>query len=81
MFTIVTKEKIQVYPNPAINEVTVRGLSEARLRIMDLEGRVIRDILVTGNSSVPINDLQVGVYLVRMDHEDQTMITKLFKTR
>ena len=75
------KDQVSLYPNPAKNEFTVNGLTEGHLKIMDLEGRIIREFQIAGNKSIQIDDLEDGIYLIQIDYEGKTLTQKLFKTK
>jgi len=77
----VNKESIEIYPNPATDQFTIKGVYNGRLSIVDLEGRVLKNMTITSDTNVQISDLNDGIYFVRIESEDKTKITKLVKTR
>jgi len=61
--------EISLFPNPAINELTIRGLAQNKLiQVFDLNGRVLRQLVADGPSAtLTISNLKPGLYLVRVD--------------
>ncbi len=72
-----------VFPNPAKDMVTVAGLrdNDEHIQIMDLSGRVIREIPVTGSGEqINVSDLTTGLYGIRIVSTDGKVRTeKLMK--
>ena len=67
---------LSLYPNPAVDYVTITGLKNVnRLEIMDLTGKVLRIIEVTGEElTVNISDLQAGIYILRTANQTMKFI-------
>ena len=59
---------VTVYPNPAKDVLNINGLTEiATISITDIQGKVVRNLDVqAGTSSVSINDLNAGLYVINM---------------
>jgi hypothetical protein len=59
---------INVYPNPAIRDVTIRNNSNTteRIKIYNLVGQVIEDFEINANSKVQLS-LSAGMYLVNIN--------------
>ena len=75
-----TKEKFEVYPNPANNEVTINGLenlSISSLEIVNMAGATVKsyDNVNTPSFNMNIAELENGMYFVKINHE----ITELVK--
>jgi len=77
----VKKDNIEVYPNPAVDKIYVKGVINGRLSIMDLEGRVLKNKELMNDTYVQIDDLRDGIYIIRIESKNKTKITKLVKTR
>ena len=75
------KEYVNIYPNPVVSNFTVKGITYGRLSLMDLEGKILKELPVQNETNVKINDLPDGIYIIRLDYNDTTKITKLVKTR
>ncbi|MCK5786121.1 MAG: T9SS type A sorting domain-containing protein [Candidatus Sabulitectum sp.] len=62
-----TGVSISVFPNPAVNLITVTGASPGeRIRIFDITGRIAGESVTGGNglNTVDITNLKAGVYTV-----------------
>jgi len=75
-----TKEKFEVYPNPANNEVTINGLEDlsiSSLEIVNMAGATVKsyDNVNTPSFNMNIAELENGMYFVKINHE----ITELVK--
>lgn len=59
---------LDVFPNPAINEITISGIGEGlhQMDIVDMSGRVVMSGNVTETSPIDLSGLQGGCYLVRV---------------
>ncbi len=77
----ISKERIEIYPNPATDQFTIKGVTMGHLSIMDLEGRVLKSQTIKHDTNVQINDLPKGVYLIKIDSDEKTTVTKLVKTK
>jgi len=59
---------VTVYPNPAKDVLNINGLTEtATISITDMQGKVVRNLdAQAGTSSVSINDLNAGMYVINV---------------
>ncbi len=74
------KDKFEVYPNPANNEVTINGLENLNitsLEIVSMAGTTVKtyDNVNTPSFNMNIGDIQNGMYFIKINHE----ITELVK--
>lgn len=62
---------IQVYPNPTINSVVVRGLQQGeRLELLDITGRSLATLTAGGTPMlVDLGNLPRGIYLLRTENQ------------
>lgn len=65
---------IQVYPNPAADQLTIAlgDVRAAKVEMLDVTGRVARSIASTAQSAqvvIGVDDLAPGEYVVRISHE------------
>jgi hypothetical protein len=72
----------EIYPNPATTALTIAnhtGLSISNLEILDINGKVILSAKPTNQfqNEIDLAALQTGMYIVRMNFEDQ-MLSKRF---
>ncbi len=69
-----------IYPNPVAEELFVQWPSvapgqEARLRLYDLNGKLLREwTAVEGQQRLPVNDLAPGVYLLESERGTQRFV-------
>jgi hypothetical protein len=70
--------KLNLYPNPAQDEITITGLAQVnRLEIMNITGKLIRNIEITGDEvTVTISDLNKGMYFLKTDTQTLKFIKK-----
>lgn len=75
---------IKVYPNPAYDLVSVFSSDEiTSIRIINLSGKVEKNIWVNNNSSIniPLDDLRAGVYIMDIKTTKATSYEKLLIIR
>jgi isopentenyl phosphate kinase len=70
--------KLNIYPVPAIDEITISGLASMnRLEIIDVTGNVIRKIEITGDIvKLNISNLQKGMYFLKTESQTLKFIKK-----
>ena len=79
------KSSFRIYPNPTSQQITVINNSDSRfvtIRIIDLNGKeVARRESVLEENSIPLYDLQNGVYLMEIENENGLVLerTKFIK--
>jgi len=77
----VTASSIQVYPNPAKDEITISYNGYAMISevtITTTEGNVVRTLKLNGPSTtINISDLSAGVYFIQFNTESGNKFTKL----
>ena len=69
---------VEIYPNPARDELVVKGESMESIVLYDLTGRRIKEMVVRheGEATLHVNDLNPGLYLVGIQSPSYN-ITKL----
>lgn len=62
-------EDINIYPNPARNEIKITGLENEKnnITIIDIKGRVVYSDFVYGNATVDVSSLHSGMYKIRIE--------------
>lgn len=78
-------DQLIVYPNPTTSEVFIsnpNGLDLQRITLIDVNGRIVERI--DGAGSLQLHQIQVdrlasGVYFIKIDAKDATMIQQLIK--
>lgn len=66
---------LTIYPNPTKDLITIETLNfeDKKLTILDLNGKMIKQVELVGTqTSVNCQDLNSGVYLIKVDSIDQT---------
>ncbi|MBL1280303.1 MAG: T9SS type A sorting domain-containing protein, partial [Fluviicola sp.] len=78
-----SKENISVYPNPTfgIVKITSSGASIEAVRIFDATGRIVRDVVVSGQQSIELDmsDFSSGVYNIEVVGSQSIYRTRLVK--
>lgn len=71
--------QLQVYPNPASGYLSVAvGPAPCQLTIRDVSGKVVKQLAVAGGTTtLAINELPKGLYLVSMTSQAATAVHKL----
>lgn len=73
------KTEFSVYPNPCGNRLFITGFESApaNLEISDLSGRVVKKCALV--SPLPIDDLNKGIYFLRVDDNLKSLHTRFVK--
>jgi endoglucanase len=72
----------EIYPNPAQNSITVSSAIDEDLavKIYDMNGRELINTSIKGKqNSIDVNQLYLGVYLMKISGADKTEILKFIK--
>lgn len=76
----IQKPGISIYPNPATDRFYVNLNSNAIVEVFSILGeQVIRTQISDKNTAVSLQDLNSGVYMVKITHEGKTTTKKLIK--
>ena len=71
---------MNLYPNPAHNELNIEVAERANVSIMDVNGRLVLNVAVEPNHSlVTVESLQAGMYIVRVETATGVATRKLIK--
>ena len=57
---------MNVYPNPATNEMFISSTNEVKVNILDLNGSIVHATTVFGIQSINIENLQNGTYILQL---------------
>lgn len=80
METVDTASTISVYPNPAVDYVTVETESAASVSLYSLSGTLMFSQAVdAGQTTIALDNCPAGVYLVKVVREQGTETIKLIK--
>ena len=73
-------DNISLFPNPANNDFSVKGINgERQLDLFDLTGKQVLSTKTTGENSISVSSLPVGVYVVKIITEGGVIEKKLVK--
>ena len=73
---------VKVYPNPAkdyINIEIAESNYDGMLTLIDLTGKLVYKAIFNKQQIVPINDLNNGIYLVKIEVNNQIYYSKFIK--
>lgn len=72
------KPELKIYPNPAINEINIKGIEVVQLELYDMTGRRIKHYQTFGQlHRIMIDDLAAGVYILIINGDIKKKIVKL----
>ncbi|MBL7920309.1 MAG: T9SS type A sorting domain-containing protein [Bacteroidia bacterium] len=71
------KNNISVFPNPVTEKITVQGVSEIRLKVIDVVGKTI--IAENSVNSVDVSMLTPGIYFLNVKSGNEQSIVKFIK--
>jgi hypothetical protein len=79
-----TKIELIMYPVPVIDNLQIQiyggEFSPAEIRILDLQGRVIKDFFYNGsNIQLPLSNIRAGIYFIECKKDKQVIIKKFIK--
>lgn len=70
-------EEISIFPNPAVDKLTIDLPEEATIRIVDLQGKTIHSMEQIRNETLDISSLEAGMYIVQVEILGEILIHKL----
>ena len=68
---------VKVWPNPAhdIVQVSMPGMNETQIRLIDTSGRILRSInSTTKQTSVEVGELDAGMYLIEIISSEEDRV-------
>jgi endoglucanase len=76
----VMSNSIKLSPNPVNDHFTLSGIKDhSLLRILDVQGRLIKDIIYNNGNSVDVTGLDAGTYLIQIINNKGWGVKKLIK--
>ncbi len=70
--------EISVYPNPAVNYITVDNVEKANIRVYSITGKLIKEIPQANASQlIDFTDCAHGIYIMHITTEKETIIQKI----
>lgn len=70
-------EAINVYPNPVRNSLTIENANNVNVNIYAANGQMVKTFVANGTTTVNMNDLSNGLYIVKMQGEKATRVEKV----
>jgi chitinase len=68
------------YPNPASDNILFKNITEGQLRIFDVSGKLIKEVLLDNSNQINISDLKTGIYTIQLENSNGIFIhDKLIK--
>lgn len=68
-----------MYPNPVCDVINFKGIEySTRIRISDMNGRIVAEYILTDASSIDVSDLSAGIYLLHISNHTRSF-SKLFQ--
>jgi photosystem II stability/assembly factor-like uncharacterized protein len=73
-------DDINIFPNPASDNITIESSQQAIMEILNIQGQtVLQQQLQQGKTNIDISRLAKGVYILRLNNNDKTAVTKIVK--
>ena len=60
---------VKIYPNPALDELSIEGVT-GLIQILSLDGRLAKTIFLEKNSSIDIQELASGTYVLQVEAQN-----------
>ncbi|MGD0710914.1 MAG: T9SS type A sorting domain-containing protein [Bacteroidales bacterium] len=74
------ESNIEVYPNPAIDNITIESPQKSTIEILNIQGQtILQQTLSQGKTIIDISTLAKGVYILRLLSNDKTEVTRIIK--
>ena len=74
------QSNINIYPNPATDQITVEGTQGATVNIYDITGKVLlTNTMYSDRETINVSQLSAGVYIVELQDQKSKITTKLIK--
>jgi len=75
-----TKNNISIFPNPALNNITIESPQKSTIEILNIQGQMIlQQPLQQGKTGIDVSGLAKGVYILRLKSNDKTAVTRIVK--
>lgn len=71
---------LSIFPNPFKNQINIRGIEEqVQIRIIDLTGRVVLQTSKSENTTISVEEIPVGMYLIQINGENTNTRSVILK--
>ena len=68
---------VSIYPNPATSVIYVKYDSNAQVSLIDMTGRCVKATEISGDATINVEDLEKGMYIIKIQDGDNTMINRV----
>ena len=72
----IIENSFNIYPNPATTSIIIEGAEEGMARIFDMTGRCVKEVNVVDNTTVNLEDLNKGVYIININNKVEKLVVK-----
>ena len=72
----IVENSFNIYPNPATTSIIIEGAEEGMARIFDMTGRCVKEVNVVDNTTVNLEDLNKGVYIININNKVEKLVVK-----
>jgi hypothetical protein len=70
---------IDIYPNPAVNNLTIESPQSAIIEITNIQGQLIKTFTISGKTNIDISSLPSGVYIIEAKTDKEMTVKKFVK--
>ena len=70
-------ENVRIYPNPVRNSLNIENANNLLVNIYAANGQLVKNVTANGNTTISVNDLTAGLYIVKMQSEKATRVEKI----
>lgn len=70
-------ENVRLYPNPVRNSLNIENANNLLVNIYAANGQLVKNVTANGNTTISVNDLSAGLYIVKMQSEKATRVEKI----
>jgi hypothetical protein len=72
--------RIMVYPNPSTDNITIESPQQATIEILNIQGQtILQQQIQQGKTDIDISGLAKGIYILRLNSNDKTAVTRIVK--
>ena len=68
-----------IYPNPVLNEITIRGIDQGKLKLVDPLGHSLLEKSINSATTIDISAIKKGVYFSTLEYDNLILIRKIVK--
>lgn len=78
---IENKNSFKIFPNPAINKITLNGPDKSIIEMTDINGQIIETFQQNNsNMTIDISSYPNGIYFVKVKTKEKMFVQKIIKT-